>query len=91
MHHRATRTYTELGKLTLGGRIQNLVHTSTQEKGAVTPQETDPDLLVSVQESPEESWVGGGDREEKSCSALYEPRIDVLSVLLYSFGPAHQP
>ena len=36
---------------------QNLVH---QEKGAVTPQETDPDLPLSVQESLEEVWVGGG-------------------------------
>ena len=36
---------------------QNLVH---QEKGAVTPQETDPDLPVSVQESPAEAQVGGG-------------------------------
>ena len=26
---------------------------------AVTPQETDPDLLVSVQESPVEALVGG--------------------------------
>ena len=26
----------------------------------MTPQETDPDLLVSVQESPAEVWVGGG-------------------------------
>ena len=33
--------------------------TRTQEKGAVTPQETDPDLPVSVQESPE-AWLGGG-------------------------------
>ena len=32
----------------------------TQEKGAVTPWETDPDLPVSVQESPVEAWVGGG-------------------------------
>ena len=31
----------------------------TQEKGAVTPQETDPDLSRSVQESPAEVWVGG--------------------------------
>ena len=30
------------------------------KKGAVTPQETDPDLSVSVQESLEEVWVGGG-------------------------------
>ena len=28
------------------------MHARTQEKGAVTPQETDPDLPVSVQESP---------------------------------------
>ena len=29
-------------------------------KGAVTAQETDPDLPRSVQESPVEAWVGGG-------------------------------
>ena len=51
------RTYTGLGKQTLGGHKQNFVHTRTQEKGAVTPQETDPDLLVSVQESLAEVWV----------------------------------
>ena len=34
--------------------------TRTQEKGAATPQDTDPDLPVSVQESPLEAWVGGG-------------------------------
>ena len=39
---------------------QNLVLTRTQEKGAVTPQETDPDLPVSVQETPAEVWVTGG-------------------------------
>ena len=48
------RIYTGLGKQTLGGHKQNLVHTRTQEKGAVTPPETDPDLPVSVPES------GGG-------------------------------
>ena len=31
-----------------------------QEKGAVTPQETDPDLPVSVQESLAEVWVVSG-------------------------------
>ena len=31
-----------------------------QEKGAETPQETDPDLPVSVLESPAEMWVGNG-------------------------------
>ena len=43
-------TYTGLGIQNLGGHKQNLVCTGTQEKGAVTPQETDPDLPVSVQE-----------------------------------------
>ena len=42
------RTYTGLGKQILGGHKQNLVYTRTQEKGAVTPQEADPDLPVSV-------------------------------------------
>ena len=54
------RTYTGLQKQTLGGNRQNLVHTRTQEKGAVTPEETDPDLPVSVQESLEEAWVSRG-------------------------------
>ena len=48
------------GKQTLGGHKQNLVCTRTQEKGAVTPQETEPDLPVSVQESPAEAWVDSG-------------------------------
>ena len=30
------------------------------EKGVVTPQETEPDLAVSVQESPPEAWVNSG-------------------------------
>ena len=60
MHHRVARIYTELGKQTLGGHKQNLVRSRTQEKGAVTPQETDPVLPVSVQESLAEAWVDGG-------------------------------
>ena len=44
----------------LRGLKQNLVCTRTQEKGAATPQETDPDLPVSVQKSPAEAWVGSG-------------------------------
>ena len=55
--HRAARTYTGLGKQALGGHKQNFVRTRTQEKGAVTLQETDPDLPVSVQESPAEVWI----------------------------------
>ena len=34
------------------------MHIRTQEKEAVIPQETDPDLPMSVQESPVEGWVG---------------------------------
>ena len=34
--------------------------TPFQEKGPVTPQETDPDLPRSVQESPAEAGVGAG-------------------------------
>ena len=34
----------------LGGQKQNHAQTRNQEKGAVTPQETDPDLPVSIQE-----------------------------------------
>ena len=30
---------------------QNFVHTWTQDKGTVTPQDTEPDLPVSVQDS----------------------------------------
>ena len=48
------------GKQTVGGHKQKLVCTRTQEKGAVTPEETDPDLPVGVQESPAEAWVSGG-------------------------------
>ena len=51
------RTASGLGKQTLGGHKQNLVHTRTQEKGAVTPQETEPDLPVSAQESLTEAWL----------------------------------
>ena len=36
---------------TLGGHKQNLVCTRSQEKGAVSPQETESDLPVGVQES----------------------------------------
>ena len=45
------RTYTGLGKQTLGGHKQKLVLTRIQEKRAVFSQETEPDLPVSVQES----------------------------------------
>ena len=54
------RTYTGLGKQTLGEHKQNHVRTRTQEKGVVTPQETDPELPVSIQESLVEVRVSSG-------------------------------
>ena len=54
------KTYTELGKQTLGGHKQHLVCTRTQEKGAVSPQETEPDVPVCIQESLVEAWVNSG-------------------------------
>ena len=53
------RTYRELGKQTLGGHKQNLVHPRSQEK-KVSPQETEPDLPVSVQGSLVEAWADSG-------------------------------
>ena len=52
------RTYTGLGKQTLERHKQNLVYTRTRVKGAMTPQETDSDLSVSIQEPLMEAWVG---------------------------------
>ena len=43
-------------RLLEGTHKKKLVCTRTQEKGAVTPQETDPDMPMSVQESPAEAW-----------------------------------
>ena len=54
------RISTGLGKQTLGGHKQKLVCTRSQEKGAVTRQETEPDLPVSVQQSQVELWVDSG-------------------------------
>jgi len=48
------RTSTGLRKQRL---LENLVPTGTQEKGAVIPQDTEPDLPVSALESPAEVWV----------------------------------
>ena len=54
------RTSTELGKQTLGAHKQNVVCTRTQEKGRVIPQETNPDLPVSVQEFLAKVWADSG-------------------------------
>ena len=54
------RTFTGMGEQTLGEHKQNLACTRSQEKGAVSPQNTEPDLPVSVQESLVEAWVDSG-------------------------------
>ena len=56
-NHRATRTYTGLGNRLWEGKKQNLVHTRTQKKGVLTPQVTDPNMPMSVQDSVVEVWV----------------------------------
>ena len=50
------QVYAPTSKQTLGGHKQNLVHEDPVE-GAVTPQETEPDLPESVQESPAEACI----------------------------------
>ena len=77
-HRRAGRTDTGLGKQTLGGHKQNLVHTRTQEKGAVAPQEADPDLPMRVQESR------GGMGQQWSASGLGAQRIFIYNGILLS-------
>ena len=44
---------------TLGGHKQNLMCTRTQKKGAVNPQEKEPDLPMSVQQFSAEALVNG--------------------------------
>ena len=58
-HHRAARTYRGLGNRLLEGTNRTLC-TRTQEKGAGTPQEIDPDLPGSVQESQAEARASSG-------------------------------
>ena len=65
-------------KQTLGGHKQNLVCTRTQEKGALAPQETDPDLPVSVQESLAEAWVDCGPAAGVGALGAAVPAWDLL-------------
>ena len=74
--------YTWTVKQTLGGHKQNRLCTRTQEKGAVTPQKTDPDLPKSVQESPAKAWsavagcrAGGAECSSASWALLKEVAI----------------
>ena len=53
-------------------KVQNFVHTRSQEIGAVSPQETELYLPVSVQESLVEAWV--------NCGLLQSPGTEYNSV-----------
>ena len=53
------RTSTGFGEQILEGHKQNSVLTRIHEK-EVSPQETESDLPVSVQESPVEVWFDSG-------------------------------
>ena len=80
--------------------------TRTQEKGAVTPQEIDPDLPVSVQKSLTEAWVVGsycsvgGTVCSSTCVGPFEGGCRYLHYLHHSLAsgqtterehsPAHQ-
>ena len=71
---------------TLGGYKQNLVHTKTQEKGAVTPQETEPDWPVSVQESPAEAWV-----DDSACHGVRSTEYNSPGTSPFEGGHCHYP
>ena len=66
-----------------GGHKQNLVSTRTQEKEEVTPQDTDPDSSVSVQESPVEAWVCGGLLQGwgRSCSSACVSLLKEVAII----------
>ena len=90
----------------LAGHKQHLVCTMTQEKGAVTPQETDPDLPGNVQESPVKVWVAvaccrvRGAECRSTCMGPFEGGRHYLHYLHHSLAsgqttgrehsPAHQ-
>ena len=69
-------TSTGLENQPLGGHKQNLRYTRIQEKGAVTPQEVEPDLSVSVQELPEE----GSEVEGDTMAVCPSPRVALSGV-----------
>ena len=78
------------------------MHTRAQEKGAVTSQETGPDLPMSVQESPlVEAWVAGcrvgGTECSSACMGPFEGGRHYLNYLHHSLasgqitGREHSP
>ena len=79
------RTSTGLGKQTLGGCRQNLMCTRSQEKGRVSPQMTEPDLPVSVQESPVEVWVHSALNIRKPVYFNFHPNSSLLHIPVRSY------
>ena len=73
-----------------------LVCTRTQEKGAGTPQGTDPDLPMGVQESLVEAWVGGGLLQgwgtecSSACLGPFEGGLHYLHYLHHSMPQGKQ-
>ena len=63
-----------------------------QETGTVTPQGTDPDLPVNVQESPVEVWVSsgllkvGGTECSSACMGPFERGQRYLKLPPQEFG-----
>ena len=73
------RTSTGLGKQTLVGHKQNLVYTRRQEKRAVSSQETELDLPVTVKESPVEMWfnsLASGQQQEGNTAPPINRKLD---------------
>ena len=68
----------------LGGYKQSFVCTRTQGKGRVSPQETEPDLPVSVQESQAEVWVhrgllqGRGTEHSSACKVILKQAVIIF-------------
>ena len=74
-------------------RAQTAFCTRTQEKEAVTPQETDSDLPVCVQESLAEAWLAvaccrvGGTECSSACVGPFEGGRHYLHNLHHSLAP----
>ena len=90
------RTSTELGKQTLGGHKQNLVFIRTQEKGAMTSQETEQDLAVCAWESLSEAWVdsdrrGVGEGQEPWLQQSWEAQLARMSPFEWGCSCCHYP
>ena len=61
--------------------------TRTREKRVLNPQETDPDISVSVQESPVEAWVSSGllQVEVTECSRCAQDLLKGVSIFFITF------